>query len=679
VYPYVRGGTLAAFLTEGFPESARFVFNTDAELWGNRGDPGAPHDFSLTYRGDPVSGNVPGCTGPETDVAGDDWYCPTVQDAVVCGPGGGLCWRLPNVPTPTCATGRCYEFSQALTEKGCCGPSPAADCPPWLLGLPGTPSPGGLICRSGLAFFEPDWHVNSGWFLSVVARMTVGLGRLSGLRFFGSLINSGIRESTTVSRGLDSLYEKAVAAADADVEVWRAFLDSVGEGAVRPSAPDDDETDYTHHGDWMSPCAGAFSGLPAGACWEAQGTVNEESPDIDNFNVWLRGNRSYTFSVETDAAPPGSAVAVAVTRDETLSSRRTVPCGGGPTVTGVIPLPVWAPPVTAGTFVPPQDGVYSVAVIGLLAPGVSGKHYRLVVDGGDDYPNARGSAAPLAQLTGMPVGGQLEGTAVMDRDVFSVDLQARAATDPVATVRLTVRDGTQRLLRVDAYGPSASGGGLDLIGSCFGPSAASASCDVLLNDLSRAGRYFLEVVQLGAAPSGASSAIAYWISFRSVVAPRCDLVAPPPDPSGGVPVPDGCELGLEPLYAGALSAGETKELWFEAHKGRIVSVSATTGVDVALHYPAARDWITGGTAGPGTSANPIWATGPEWRAPLTFVAPVDGWYRVSVTRRAGMSTTRFHVRFLQTAYKQCDIPDIVETLGGPVSPAPATPPGWPWP
>ena len=183
------------------------------------------------------------------------------------------------------------------------------------------------------------------------------------------------------------------------------------------------------------------------------------------------------------------------------------------------------------------------------------------------------------------------------------------------------------------------------------------------------------------ATPGAASDVPYWLWMDAGAArPTCNSVTPPVDaPEDGGRAPDGCGLDSGPPYAGVADPGidAVQALWFYAKERQIVGIGVEGDVRVDVRNPAYRDWFTGGT-GRGVSFGPLFTHSSENPIPIAFVAPLTGWYLVTVWNQAAAAVP-FQIRYFASHYEACEMPAMFEATGGPsVEPFPGgtgIPPG----
>lgn len=361
---HIDGGTLAAFLSEGFPELApRMVYPLLAS-WANR-DNLVPVNMQAQYLGDPVAGGrvVPSCYASGDQDPVDSYYCPT-RDRF-----GDL--------TPTCELRACTFLAEGYLALGCCGPGSPGGCPP------GIPAPLDMVCKNGRPYRIADWHWNSEWFLAAMIRYSAMVGRAKGMRDILGLLRSGIRgavdlslpadvdQTTTVSTGMDSLYYKLHTGAhylmpgkESNAEAWPAFAANVG-GSVAPE-PIDRESGLDHHGVFVPT---KHQSWRLGEL-RAEGRIDGPY-DSDAWNAYLFAGRAYRIVVDTSSA---ADLGVYVRYDDRIDGRRLEPFSP---LDGLLdpkcawPIPPTAPPSAGGA---PSSGcrlLSGPAYAGVTIPGAA--------------------------------------------------------------------------------------------------------------------------------------------------------------------------------------------------------------------------------------------------------------------------------------------------------------------
>lgn len=662
---HIDSATLAGFLTEGFPEIAWQLLYPAIVLWDNRVNI-RPLDLRQTYIGDPVAGGTEStnCRNAGEQDPADSYYCPTRD------PFGDL--------TPTCDMRRCFTWREDLATHDCCGPANPDDCPAEVDEL--QIGHDELICQHGRPYTPVDAHANTGWFQAAMVRFSAMVGRGDALAEVLSLPFMGIyghvrpelppliQVATTATDGWDSLYHKLMILGSAlagtpgsenRAEAWLALAANVG-GDETPTTIDP-ESGLTHHG--------AF-GPTARDLWRL-GTLDASGTfgwiyDSDTWNAWLFAGRSY--DVRMEVSEPAD-VAVSVTWDEDIPGPRVWPCTSATE-------PHWESLFTtaggfgSATFVPSEDGVYSFRAFVARSRPILGElvSYTLRVDMGDDLPDQPEQAVAVSQDA--MLAGVLESTRPSDVDVLSVYLASSA--DRVR-VRAYVEAGRREQCQVSVKGPDGT-----VAGTCYGPGSPSGGCDVWIEPGSEPGRYLIQVrrVAMTAPPADLS----YWLWTDAATArPTCNSLTPPADPpSAGGHAPAGCGLEDGPAYAGFVDPGlaGTQALWFYARERQIVGLTVQGAVRVGVRNPTVRDWWTS-TPGRGVSADALLVRPSDDPIPLAFVAPVTGWYLVTVLNEAS-ATVPFQIRFFASHYESCDMPSVFEATGGlPIEPVPPPPVGPP--
>jgi hypothetical protein len=182
------------------------------------------------------------------------------------------------------------------------------------------------------------------------------------------------------------------------------------------------------------------------------------------------------------------------------------------------------------------------------------------------------------------------------------------------------------------------------------------------------------VIKVGRiAVTGVPADITYWVwTDASAARPTCNALTPPADPpSSGGHAPDGCALDNAPAYAGVADPGPgaAQALWFYARERQIVGLTVQGDVRVGVRNPTVRNWLTS-VPGRGVSIDPLLVCSPENPIPLAFVAPVSGWYLVTVWNQT-TAPASFQIHFFASHYGSCDMPSIFEATGGvPIEPVP---------
>lgn len=630
-------GRLSGFLSEALPDAAFATFYDDSRLWH---DPGG---LASRIGGDPVGGAnyCPG--GPERDDPWDTFSCP--ENPVTCGP----------------------EQRCAVRDPDCDGtaadPCPRQTCE-------GDPK---VRCHGSAAYRFEDIHHHGGWLPAWFSRYGALAGRKAAIEAFACLLAERIDTNTVIARGTNSVYYKLVspkgscAAATAvrsrAYEAYRAMRwTATGSIAWQPTplrilTIHDDST----NGLWRGAIA-ATTGAPwhlgvqrvdgwlGRTGYESPTTLGIPDQDVHAFHLF-RG-RQYEVRVSSGRAHMPIHAALAVPPADPESG-----------LGGVVTLLTAAPTATA-TLWPTSSGLQQI-VISRDPAILENWGYQVVVTlVGDDHPDADSDAVMIPPATATwPVLGEIRG---VDRDVFRVFVPGGETVRVAATSRApTIGLGSPvgRLAVRDPLGAS--------VGDCsFGSLRFGRQCRVDVSGTGAGAIYFVSVA------GDVAAGMPYQIETSSAVAGRqpglgCRAATMPP------PLPSQCHLAADrPLIAGVMHGPGTEHLWFYGREGRTYALRVWFGVGngtAFLHHPT-RD---------GTNPDPTvlfeltpgslesWP-GPASGPPVTFEAPLTGWYRVRIVglppaMEFGLPYPMVYaVQWGEGPARMPDFPEILEWAGGAV-------------
>ncbi|MFH1434695.1 MAG: right-handed parallel beta-helix repeat-containing protein [Pseudomonadota bacterium] len=624
-------GTLAGFASETIPSFVPLFLYPESYMFMNRiGD--ANFDFGPTFGGDPLSGMDDCATNAadgETDDPWDFYACQTqIMDGAVA------------IDAPTCREDRCYVYDPAY--EACCAAGNCSD-------VFGNPSGFPVICEFSAdtgrhyGFRIVDVHENGEWLGSILTKHSLQTGKRLGLNRFARLLDGfSVRDSTRVYRGANSLLNGVTrpdARTAAAFEGSKAFDMNV----TADFDYTDEASNMMYHGDILDSAGWSMQGITF------TGRIDSQD-DVDQRSLYLYAGETYEVTLDSVAAR--GDFYLALFKDLDNSADPCLPRGW-----------TWAPTIPgtpggygSGTIRPVADGFYSIQV-GANIYSSSAADYSVIISSEDDYPDLPEQAVALPQniSPAYRIYGEL-GSGSTDVDQFRAYLPMgsrstfiienlsnpyRPSPDPVAKVFFPFirwEDGEPEIIEKERECTFVGG----LCNVSFDPSTYIA------------GYYRLEISN-----EGTERRIGYRFRVESADGPDCSR-----DYSSTHAYQDKCRLDRHPLFAATMvDAWDVDHLWFYGTRNHIYTLSPVGNIRVSVHHPTYLD--RDDREYEGTSLNPIFSMNHDpqgWFGDVSYVAPMDGWYRVTVAGAAPSYPANYAVSLFSSRWTACDMESISDVF-----------------